>query len=135
MNPSTRSVVEGFLAALNEGDPDAVVEWVTEDFFNEHTSLRASSLRGRAAYRQRLPSFLAQFAGLHYEVEAFLVDGAQAAVAYEMTFSWQPADSQAAPVPVAIRGMFRFLVTSGQIAHRVDYWDSAQFDVQIAAND
>jgi ketosteroid isomerase-like protein len=37
----------------------------------------------------------------------------------------------AAERPFTIRGMFRFVVRNGLIAHRVDYWDSADFRRQV----
>ena len=118
------------MQALNARDPDRIAGCVTEDFSNEHTSMRGRSLRGRAAYRERLPGFLASFAGLHYEVEDLIVEGDRAAAAYRLTSTWQ---DDGASRPISIRGMFRFRVVDNLIAHRVDYWDSAEFDRQIAA--
>jgi ketosteroid isomerase-like protein len=45
------------------------------------------------------------------------------AVPYTMTATVQGK-------PIRIRGMFRFRVRDGLIAHRVDYWDSAEFTRQ-----
>lgn len=120
---STRQVVLAYLDAINAGDAAAAVALVADDFFNEHTSSLGHSLRGRAAYAERLPRFLAEFDGLHYEVEDVIVDGDRAAVPYTMTCTWQGR-------PVLLRGMFRFRVAGGHIAHRVDYWDSAEFERQ-----
>jgi steroid delta-isomerase-like uncharacterized protein len=125
---TTRRVVLAFIDALNAGDPDGIAGLVAEDFFNEHTSSLGNSLRGRDAYRQRLPLFLGQFTDLHYEVEDVLVDGDRAAVAYTMTFDWGGEDGTVQPV--RIRGVFRFRVADGHIAHRVDYWDGADFQRQ-----
>ena len=127
--PSTREVVLGYIDALNGGDPDDIAGRVTDDFFNEHTSSLGHSLRGRIGYRQRLPSFLERFAGLHYDVEDVIVDGDRAAVAYRL--SGAVADG-AGRRPFAVRGVFRFRVEGGSIAHRVDYWDSADFERQVA---
>ena len=120
----TREAVARYLAALNSGDPDRIAACVTEDFYNEHTSALGHSRRGRASYRERLPSFLAEFAGLHYEVEDTIVEDGRAAVAYTMTCMYHGA-------PVSVRGVFRFSVEDGLIAHRVDYWDSAAFAAQV----
>jgi steroid delta-isomerase-like uncharacterized protein len=120
----TRAAVERYLEALNCGDPDRIAACVTNDFFNEHTSALGHSRRGRASYRERLPSFLAEFAGLHYDVEDTLVEGGRAAVAYTMTCTYHGT-------PVSVRGVFRFEVEDGLIAHRVDYWDSAAFTQQV----
>jgi ketosteroid isomerase-like protein len=129
----TRSVVTAYLTAFDTGDPDAVAAWVTEDFVNEHTSARGRSLVGRAAYRERLPGFLAAFAGLHYEVEEVLVDGDRAAVAYRMTATMQREG--AAAVPLAVRGVFRLGVRDGLVATRADYWDGEVVAAQVAAVD
>jgi ketosteroid isomerase-like protein len=116
----TRAAVERYLAALNAHDPDAAAAAVAEDFVNEHTSARGTSVHGREAYRARLGRFLHDFAGLHYELEDLIVDGARAAVPYTMTFRFGGR-------PVRIRGMFRFTVRDGLVAHRVDYWDGEEF--------
>ena len=108
---------------------DAIAALVTEDFFNEHTSALGSSVVGRAAYRERLPGFLGAFADLHYEIEDVLVDGDRAAVPYTLTASSAGPDGVSRPVRV--RGMFRFRVSDGLIAHRVDYWDSGVFISQV----
>ena len=124
---TTAEAVTRYLDALNLGNADLIAECVAEDFHNEHTSALGHGLHGRAAYRDRLPSFLGQFSGLHYEVEDMIVDGDRAAVAYTMTSAWG-SDRK----PVSIRGVFRFRVVDGLIAHRVDYWDSAEFTRQVA---
>ena len=109
-----------YIDALNGGDPQVIAACVTEDFVNEHTSAVGHSLVGRAAYRERLPKFLGDMQGLHYDVEDVIVDGDRCALAYTMTATWSGH-------PFRIRGMFRFRVRDGLIAHRVDYWDSLDF--------
>ena len=126
---ATRDAVLAYLDALNGGDPDRIAACVTDDFHNEHTSALGHSLRGRQAYRERLPTFLEQFAELQYDIEDLLVDGDRAAVAYRMSCRWR---GDGGPVPVTIRGVFRFRVAGGAVAHRVDYWDSAEFERQIS---
>ena len=116
-----------YVDALNSADVDRVASCVSDDFFNEHTSALGHSLHGRDAYRERLPTFLAEFAGLHYDVEGIVVEGSRAAVAYRMTCRWQEH-------PVAIRGVFWFEVRDDVIAHRVDYWDSSEFQRQTEPN-
>ncbi|RBY82757.1 nuclear transport factor 2 family protein [Blastococcus sp. TF02A-26] len=129
----TRGAVLDYLAALNDGDADAVAARVTEDFVNEHTSARGRSLTGRAAYRERLPGFLGTFADLRYEVEELLVDGDRAALAYRMTARMQR--DGAPEVPVDVRGVFRFRVRDGLVAARADYWDGEVVAAQIEAAD
>jgi ketosteroid isomerase-like protein len=125
----TRSAVERFLAALNAGDPDRIAACVTDDFHNEHTSTLGHSLRGREAYRERLPLFLGQFSELRYDLEDLVVEGERAAAAYRMSCRW--LDDGGTAHPVAIRGVFRFRVADGAIAHRIDYWDSGEFQRQV----
>jgi ketosteroid isomerase-like protein len=117
---ATGAAVERYLAALNAHDADAVAAAVTTDFVNEHTSARGVSVTGRAPYRERLDGFLATFTELRYEVEDRIVDGDRAAVPYTLTAR---VDGR----PVRIRGMFRFTVRDGLVAHRVDYWDGEDF--------
>lgn len=130
--PSTGAVIVAYLRALSSGDVESAVALVAEDFHNEHTSALGNSLRGRDAYRHRLPQFLAQFQDLRYDLEDLIVDGERAAAPYIMTFRWRSDDGR--EVPVTIRGVFRFRVVNGHIAHRVDYWDGADFQRQIAAS-
>jgi ketosteroid isomerase-like protein len=126
---ATLAAVERYLEALNAHDPDAIAACVTTDFVNEHTSAAGTSRFGRAAYRAALPEFLDRFLDLHYAVEDVVVEGARAAVAYRMTCDWVGADGRRHPV--TLRGMFRFVVADGLIAHRVDYWDGADFERQV----
>ncbi|HEY2296394.1 MAG TPA: nuclear transport factor 2 family protein [Jatrophihabitans sp.] len=115
---STRETVEAYLEALNAHDADRVASWVARDFVNEHTAKGAVSRRGRASYRAALDGFLAAFADLHYEVENFIVDGPNCAVAYRFTAEMNGR-------PIAVRGVFVFVVDAdGLIARRTDYWDS-----------
>jgi len=122
---TTRQVVLRYLEALNRHDPDEIAACVTPDFHNEHTSAAGVDVRGRDAYRARLRSFLAEFTGLSYDVEDMIVEGDRAAVAYRMSFIYDG-------VPVRLRGVFRFRVAGDLIAHRVDYWDGADFQRQIS---
>ncbi len=127
---STKASVDRYLAALNGGDADTIAACVTEDFVNEHTSVLGHSRFGRAAYRAALPAFLGAFVGLCYDIEDVIVEDDRAAVAYRMSFGWVAADGTTRPV--SVRGVFRFQVRNGLIAHRVDYWDSGDFNRQTA---
>jgi steroid delta-isomerase-like uncharacterized protein len=130
---TTEEAVRRYLTALNAGDIEAVAATVTEDFVNEHTSARGTSLRGRSSYRERLAGFLAEFRQLRYEPEAWIVDGAHVAVPYLMTCRW--VDHAGAEHPVSLRGMFHFRVRDGLVAHRVDYWDGEEFGRQISGGE
>jgi ketosteroid isomerase-like protein len=128
LHERTRAVVERYLAALNAHDPDAIAACVDEDFVNEHTSALGTTVRGKAAYRERLPLFLGQFRDLHYDAEDWIVDGDRCAVAYTMSCQYVDGERWR---PVVIRGMFRFRVARDVIVHRVDYWDGTEFSRQV----
>jgi ketosteroid isomerase-like protein len=122
-----REVAEAYLASFASGDPDVISAWVTDDFVNEHTAALGSGCVGRDEYRARLRGFLAGFAGVVYDVEDLLADGPRVAAAYTLRARWQGEDGP----PVQVRGVQRLLVRDDLIAHRVDYWDSLQFLLQV----
>jgi steroid delta-isomerase-like uncharacterized protein len=124
MTSSPREVVARYLDALNRHDVEGAVACVSDDFFNEHTSAIGTSVRGRDAYAARLPQFLSSFRELHYDAEDWIADGDRVAVPYTMS---GVVDGH----PFSIRGMFRFRVAGGAIAHRVDYWDGKDFERQM----
>lgn len=128
---ATRDAVTAYIAALNDHDADRIAARVSPDFVNEHTSVRGHSRRGRADYRRALERFLADFADLHYETVQLLVDGPRAALEYLMSFRMLSAGGR----PVAVRGVFLFTVDdAGLISHRIDFWDSAQVERQLAGD-
>ena len=131
-DPAT--TVRSYIGALNRGDPDDIASYVSDEFINEHTATLGETLTGRAAYRARLEGFLGKFRELHYEIEQTITEGAQVAVAYRMSARYQhAADDSVVDCPIQIRGMFRFRVELGRIVHRIDYWDSAEFQRQLQA--
>jgi steroid delta-isomerase-like uncharacterized protein len=113
--------VRAYLDAFATGDPAAVAAHVSEDFWNEHTSALGSSSHGRDEYLARLPGFLAEFRDLRYDVEDIVAEDERVVVAYTMRAVWRGTD------PIALRGVFRFRVVDGAIAHRADYWDGTEF--------
>lgn len=125
---ATRQVALAYVAALNAHDPDAVAACVTEDFVNEHASTMGRGVVGRAAYRERLPAFLADFEELRYEPQAVIAEGELAAVPYRLSGVW--LGSPPARRPFKLAGVFRLRIRDGLIAERTDYWDSADFREQ-----
>jgi len=131
-DPAT--TVRSYIGALNRGNPDDIASYVSEEFINEHTSALGETVTGRGAYRARLEGFLGQFRELHYEIEQTIAEGAQVALAYRMSARYRDVSrGSAVDCPIQIRGMFRFRVEQGRIVHRVDYWDSAEFQRQLSA--
>ena len=98
---------------------------MTGDFVNEHTAALGRGCIGRDAYRERLPGFLASFAGLRYDVEEVVADGDRVVAAYTMRARWQ------GDTPIDVRGVQRLTVRDGLVARRVDYWDSLVFLLQV----
>ncbi len=134
MSNPAREVVASYLASFAGGDPDAIAAHVSEDFVNEHTAALGSGCVGRAAYRERLPAFLADMVGLDYAVEDLVVDtdaaapddAGRVAAFYRMTARWQ------GDAPFTVRGVQRLEVADGLITRRTDYWDSAVFLAQVS---
>lgn len=124
----TEAIVRSYFSSFATGDPDAVAAHVSESFVNEHTSALGSGCEGRSAYRERLPGFLSDMAGLRYEIEHIIVSGSNAAVFYTMTACWQ------GEVSIEVRGAQRLDVGGGLITKRVDYWDSKVFLDQLDAD-
>lgn len=121
-----RVIVEGYLAALSAADVERVLEHVADDFHNEHTSSLGSSSHGKDEYRNRLPGFLGQFAGLQYEVIDSIVEDDRASVRYRLTANFDGH-------PLDIPGVMLFRVRDGRIARRTDVWDSLTFLRQTGA--
>lgn len=121
------AVARSYMASFATGDPDAVAAHVAADFVNEHTAALGSGCVGSDAYRERLPGFLSDMAGLVYEVEHVVVNGTTAAVFYTMTARWQ------GETPIEVRGAQRLVIEADLITHRVDYWDSKVFLDQLEA--
>ncbi|OHV44744.1 hypothetical protein BCD48_24785 [Pseudofrankia sp. BMG5.36] len=105
---------------MNACDPDAIAACVTVDFRNEHASTHGRGCVGRAAYRERLPGFLAAFPGLRYSPDpdqAPVAAGGRVAMPYVMTAAL-PAG------PLRLRGLWLLTLRDGRVAARLDYWDS-----------
>ncbi|MCB1000887.1 MAG: nuclear transport factor 2 family protein [Acidimicrobiales bacterium] len=121
MTPS--EVCTSYLASFASGDADRVVAHVTDDFVNEHTAALGSGCEGKAEYARRVPNFLDSMPHLRYEVEDVVADGDRVVVAYTLHTRLNDRD-------VAVRGVMRFRVREGLVAHRTDYWDSLVFQQQ-----
>ncbi len=118
-------VAEGYLGSFAGADPDDIASRVAADFVNEHIAAIGRGCVGRDAYHERLPGFLASFAGLRYDVEEVVVDGDRVVVAYTMWARWH------GETPIELRGVQRLVVRDGLVARRVDYWDSLVFLLQV----
>ena len=118
------SVVTSYLESFATADPDEIASHVSDDFENIHTSSLGDSCSDRNVYRQRLPKFLEDFSGIHYEIVEAIVANNRVAVAYVMRAQYHGC-------PIEIEGMFRFEVRENSINRRVDYFDSLSFLKQI----
>lgn len=120
---STADVCRGYLEAFATGDPERVAAFVTDDFVNEHTAALGGGCVGIEEYRKRLPGFLASMPGLRYDVEDVVAEDERACAAYTLRTTVNDK-------PIAVRGVMRFFLRDGKIAHRIDYWDSLVFQRQ-----
>ena len=118
------AVALSYITSFADGDPDAVAAHVTDDFVNEHTAALGTGCTGRDEYRRRLPGFLADFAGVRYEVEDVIAQDDRVAIPYTMRARYHDHD-------VIVRGIMRFIVRDGLVARRTDYWDALGFLKQI----
>jgi steroid delta-isomerase-like uncharacterized protein len=116
-------ICTSYLLAFGSGDADQVVDCVTDDFVNEHTSALGSGCVGKAEYARRVPGFLASMPELRYEIEDVVADGDRVFAAYTL-------HARVNDRAVSVRGAMRFVVRDGLIAHRTDYWDSLVFQRQ-----
>jgi ketosteroid isomerase-like protein len=116
-------VCVGYLESFATGNPDVVLAFVTEDFVNEHTAALGGGCVGIDEYKQRLPGFLASMPGVRYDIEDVVASGDRVWAAYTLRTTVNDR-------PIAVRGVMRFVVRDGRIAHRVDYWDSLVFQRQ-----
>lgn len=121
----TEAVARSYFASFATGDPDTVAAHVAPGFVNEHTAALGSGCTGREAYRERLPGFLSDMAGLVYDVEHIVTEGSTAAVFYTMRARWQNETA------IEVRGAQRLQIDGGLVTHRVDYWDSKVFLDQL----
>jgi limonene-1,2-epoxide hydrolase len=119
------SVVASYMASFDGRNPDAIAGHVSGDFESVHTAALGHGFTGADEYRRRLPDFLTDMAGVHYDVQRTVVDGSTVVVAYEMTARWKGEH------PVTVPGTMWFDVVDGEITRRVDYWDSKVFTDQI----
>jgi ketosteroid isomerase-like protein len=121
-------VARSYLAALGNDDPDAVAAHVTDDFRNEHQSEIGASCTGRAAYRERLPGFMASFPNRHYTVVETVEgppsgrSGETAVVAVQYRFG---ADAEGHRIDIP--GVMWFGIRDGSITRRIDTWDSLSY--------
>ena len=121
--PSPTAVCIGYLEAFSTGQAESVAAFVSDEFVNEHTAALGGGCVGIDEYRQRLPGFLESMPGLRYEIEDVIADGDRVWTAYTLRTVVNER-------PIAVRGVMRFLVLNGRIAHRIDYWDSLVFQRQ-----
>lgn len=119
-------VARSYLGSFASGDPASIAAHVSDDFVNSHTAALGSGCRGKRAYLERLPGFLADMVDLRYEIEQLLVDGDDIAAFYTMTALFQ------GEAPISVRGVQRLRVADSLVTHRTDYWDSAVFLTQVS---
>lgn len=129
MQPDLGERAVAYLRSFERGEPDAIAEFVTADFVNDHASALGAGCVGREEYRRRLPGFLASMPGLRYEPGAPIVDGARVAAPYELHASGRTPDGT--EVPVRVRGVMLLEFEGELIASRLDVWDALTYLRQV----
>ena len=135
---SSEAVARAYLAALGADDPEAIAALVADTFRNEHLSALGEGSTGRAAYRERLPAFLATFPERTYRIVdlAAVRRGSRTdvVVRYELHAVHHDAsgpdagEPETTPgVPVQVPGIMWLTVADGLVTRRVDCWDALTF--------
>ncbi len=117
---SNHDIALNFLESFSNGDPDAILSHVSEDFQNNQISALGDDCTGRDAYRKRLVGFLAGFHDLRYSAEEIIAEDDKIAVAYTMKFEENAR-------PIEIRGVMILTIEAGLISVRTDYWDGLSY--------
>lgn len=71
-----------------------------------------------------MPTFLAELAGVRYDIETLIAEGPLVAAAYRLSATSREH-------PIDLRGVMMVEVRDGLIARRIDYWDSLTFLRQV----
>lgn len=140
------AVARAYLAALGGDDPEAIAALVADTFHNEHLSALGEGSTGRAAYRERLPGFLATFPERTYRILDLVAVGrgtrTDVVVRYELHAVHRDARGGGAgepeatsPVHVRVPGVMWLTVADGLVARRVDCWDALTFLRQTGGTD
>lgn len=146
-----REVVRAYLDALGGDDPDRIAAFVTEDFENRHLTDLGEDSTGRDAYRERLPSFLAELPARRYEIVDLLASVPDRRAAGPERAADQDAVTETRDeVEVVVRyvlharrgdhdltvpGIVWCTVRDGAIARRIDAWDSQTVARQSGRSD
>ncbi len=143
---SAEAIARAYLAALGADDPEAIAALVADTFRNEHLSALGEGSTGRAAYRERLPGFLATFPERTYRVLDLVAvrrgSGTDVVVRYELHAVHHDARGHVArepgpsrPVRVQVPGIMWLTVADGLVTRRVDCWDALTFLRQTGGSD
>jgi steroid delta-isomerase-like uncharacterized protein len=127
-----QELIDAFYAAYDARDPAAAAALYAED--GEHREIAQSSVRtGRAQIAEGLGRFLEAFPDARWRVRNSLLNGARAAVAYELTgtLSTQLGPFEPRGQRLSLLGLHLFELRCGEIGSTEDYWDSGSFARQM----
>ena len=113
------AVLQGFLAAFNTHDVDAVMAFFAEDCVMEMPRGPAPSGRrlvGRDAVREGIRSRLEGIPDVHYGDERHFVSGDRG------VSEWTIRGTQATGEPIEVRGCDLFEFTDGRISRKDSFW-------------
>lgn len=129
---SSQELLDAFYAAYEARDPEAAAALYAED--GEHREIAQASVRtGRAQIAEGLGRFLAAFPDARWRVRSSVLNGARAAVAYELTGTLSAGLGPFEPrgQRLSLLGLHLFELCGGEIRSTEDYWDSGCFARQM----
>lgn len=129
---SAVSVVSSYLGAFTRNDPDAIAQYVSESFRNEHLSELGSGCVSQAEYRRRLPHFLSAFTDRHYSIVDVIEQPRDSCTELAVRYRF---DATYEGRPIQIPGVMWFSVRDERITKRIDTWDSLTFLRQTGQQD
>ena len=109
-----------YLKSFSSGDPILVASHVTDDFENNQMGVIGERIKGKAAYIQRLKSFLIKFKELRYSASNIIAEAEKVAIAYDMSCSVHGH-------PIQMQGVMMITIANELIRERSDYWDGLSF--------
>jgi steroid delta-isomerase-like uncharacterized protein len=132
MNTDTRTIVIEWTDAINKHDPDAALEFVSDqcEFTNIGTGRHST---GRTAVREEYAGLFARWSDLHIDITNLFVANGQFAKEWIMT-GVHTGDLPGLPAtgrPFRLRGVGIGEVRNGKLDSQTEYWNMADFLAQV----
>ena len=127
------AIALAYLDALGADDPAAVIDFVADDFVNDHIAELGTGCVGRDEYARRLPGFFAMFPNRNYRVERVavgeLVDAGDRQGSTEVVVEYR-FGADVGSTRIDLPGVMWISVRNGEVTRRLDSWDSLTYHRQ-----